>query len=61
MNRSCSRSACRHSKIASVAVSASAAGFIDLGHLPDLSRGGEGVLELRLGLGGGVVLQIIRR
>ena len=39
----------------------SAAGFIDLGHLPDLSRGAEGGLELRLDLGGGVVLQIIRR
>ena len=45
----------------SVALSPSAAGFIDLGHLPDLSRGGEGVLELRLDLGRGVVLQIIRR
>lgn len=45
----------------SVALSPSAAGFIDLGHLPDLSRGAEGVLELRLDLGGGVVLQIIRR
>lgn len=44
-----------------VALSPSAAGFIDLGHLPDLSRGAEGVLELRLDLGRGVVLQIIRR
>lgn len=45
----------------SVALSPSAAGFIDLGHLPDLSRGAEGGLELRLDLGGGVVLQIIWR
>lgn len=45
----------------SVALSPSAAGFIDLGHLPDLSRGAEGGLELRLDLGRGVVLQIIRR
>ena len=45
----------------SLALSPSATGFIDLGHLPDLSRGAEGALELRLDLGRGVVLQIIRR
>jgi hypothetical protein len=48
-------------RVTGVAVSPSAAGFVDLGSLADASRGTGGGLELRLDLGGGVVLQIIRR
>ena len=48
-------------RVTGVAVSPSAAGFIDLGSLPESSCGTGGGLELRLDLGGGVVLQIIRR
>jgi hypothetical protein len=38
-----------------------AAGFIDLGHLAAPARDAAAGLELRLDLGGGVVLQIVRR
>jgi putative transposase len=38
-----------------------AAGFIDLGHLAGPTREAGAGLELRLDLGGGVVLQIVRR
>lgn len=44
-----------------LAVQSSAAGFIDLGSLGGSSRDGVGGLELRLDLGGGVVLHIVRR
>jgi transposase-like protein len=45
----------------SLAVRPSAAGFIDLGRLAGSSRESCAGLELRLDLGGGVVLQIVRR
>jgi putative transposase len=48
-------------RVAGVEMSPGAAGFIDLGSLPESSCGAGGGLELRLDLGGGVVLQIIRR
>lgn len=48
-------------RVTGVAVSPTAAGFIDLGSLAESSRGIGGGLELRLDLGGGMVLQIIRR
>jgi len=38
-----------------------AAGFIDLGHLATPPRDAGAGVELRLDLGGGVVLQIVRR
>lgn len=44
-----------------LAVRPSAAGFIELGHLAAPSREAGADLELRLDLGGGVVLQIVRR
>ena len=44
-----------------LAVPPSAAGFIDLGHLAAPTRETGAGLELRLDLGGGVVLQIVRR
>jgi hypothetical protein len=43
------------------AVPPRAAGFIDLGHLATPTREASAGLELRLDLGGGVVLQIVRR
>ena len=44
-----------------LAVPPSAASFIDLGSLAGARRDGDNSLELRLDLGGGVVLQIVRR
>jgi len=44
-----------------LAVEPSGASFIDLGSLDGASRDSVGALELRLDLGGGVVLQIVRR
>ena len=44
-----------------LAVQPTAAGFIDLGHLAGPARDVGAGLELRLDLGGGVVLQIVRR
>jgi hypothetical protein len=44
-----------------LAVQPTAAGFIDLGHLGGPPRDVGAGLELRLDLGGGVVLQIVRR
>jgi putative transposase len=44
-----------------LAVQPTAAGFIDLGHLAGPPRDVGAGLELRLDLGGGVVLQIVRR
>jgi transposase-like protein len=44
-----------------LAVQPVAAGFIDLGQLPARSRDGGTALELRLDLGCGIVLQIVRR
>ena len=44
-----------------LAVPPTAAGFIDLGHLAAPTRAAGAGLELRLDLGGGVVLQIVRR
>jgi putative transposase len=44
-----------------LAVQPTAAGFIDLGHLAGPNRDTGAGLELRLDLGGGVVLQIVRR
>ena len=44
-----------------ISVPPSGAGFIDLGDLADASRGAGGGLEVRLDLGGGLVLQITRR
>jgi hypothetical protein len=44
-----------------LAVQPTAAGFIDLGHLAGPPRDVGASLELRLDLGGGVVLQIVRR
>lgn len=51
----------RRSGRSQLAVQPSGAGFIDLGHLAGPSRDSGGALELRLDLGGGVVLQIVRR
>lgn len=44
-----------------VAVRASTADFIELGSLAGSARSADSGLELRLDLGGGVVLQIMRR
>jgi hypothetical protein len=44
-----------------LAVRRRAAGFIDLGHLAAPNREAGAGLELHLDLGGGVVLQIVRR
>ena len=44
-----------------LAVQPSAASFIELGSLGGAPRNSVGGLELRLDLGGGVVLQIVRR
>ncbi|MBP7568331.1 MAG: hypothetical protein KA795_20220 [Burkholderiaceae bacterium] len=44
-----------------LAVRPRAAGFIDLGHLATPPRDAGAGVELRLDLGGGVVLQIVRR
>ena len=44
-----------------LAVPPSAAGFIDLGRLGEPTRDAGTGVELRLDLGGGVVLQIVRR
>ena len=51
----------RRSRASELAVQPSAAGFIDLGHLAAPTREAGAGLELRLDLGGGVVLQIVRR
>jgi hypothetical protein len=51
----------RRSERAELAALPAAAGFIDLGHLAGPTRDAGGALELRLDLGGGVVLQIVRR
>jgi putative transposase len=49
------------SRASAPSVQPSAAGFIDLGHLGGPPRESCAALELRLDLGGGVVLQIVRR
>jgi hypothetical protein len=51
----------RRSGQSELAVQPTAAGFIDLGHLVGANRDTGAGLELRLDLGGGVVLQIVRR
>ena len=53
--------ALRHGGRSELAVPPRAAGFIDLGHLATPPRDAGAGLELRLDLGGGVVLQIVRR
>lgn len=51
----------RHSGRSELAVQPTAAGFIDLGQLAGPPRDAGAGLELRLDLGGGVMLQILRR
>lgn len=52
----------RHTPAAKpMAVQPAHARFIDLGSLGSSAQSGVGALELRLDLGGGVVLQIVRR
>jgi putative transposase len=54
-------SAARPSWSSEMSVQPTGAGFIDLGSLGGPSRDAGAGLELRLELGGGVVLQIVRR
>ncbi len=54
-------SAARSGRRSELSMPATAAGFIDLGRLAAPPRDAGAGLELRLDLGGGVVLQIVRR
>jgi hypothetical protein len=53
--------AARRVRPSALSVQPSATGFIDLGSLPVATRDACNALELRLDLGGGIVLQIVRR